>query len=283
MNSQSMVGKCALVTGANSGIGWVTAKRLSQLGAKVVLACRSKEKAEKAMALIVKENPQAQLSFLHLDLADLKQVRLAAETFMKTETRLDLLINNAGLFGARGSTADGFEMHFGTNHLGPYLLTRLLEPILKQSKPARVVIVSSDGHYSARKISFDSFVGSTRSRWSFPEYATSKLCNILFAKALAKRMDGTGVTVYSLHPGIIASEIWRRFPQPIKWLVTLPMISNEEGAKTSVYCATEPSLVHDNGLYYDKCRPKKPSKLARDEGLSEKLWNQSAQWTGFSN
>lgn len=282
MNSdRSLVGKCALVTGANSGIGYVTARQLAGMGAKVILACRSKEKAETAIQKIRAEHPNAQLQFLALDLASFQQIRKAAEEVLTNEKRLDILINNAGLFGSRGTTQDGFEMHFGTNHLGPYLFTRLLLPLLKNSAPSRVIVVSSHGHYSARTLDFSSFVGKTRTRWSFPEYATSKLCNILFVKALATRLEGTGVTVYSLHPGIIASEIWRSFPQPIKWLVTLPMISNEEGAITTLHCATHPQLASENGLYYDKCKPRRPSRLASDKELAEKLWLQSAEWTGL--
>jgi NAD(P)-dependent dehydrogenase (short-subunit alcohol dehydrogenase family) len=275
----SLKGTCALVTGANSGIGLVTAKKLAEKGAKVILACRSKEKADRAIDSIRQEYPLADVQFLELDLADLKKVRTAAETLLTSQTQIDILINNAGLFGLRGTTQDGFEMHFGTNHLGPYLFTRLLLPLLKKSAPSRIVIVSSHGHYSARELDFDSFVGKTRSRWSFPEYATSKLCNVLFAKGLAARLEGTGVSVYSLHPGIIASDIWRSFPQPIKWLVTLPMISNEEGAITTLHCATHPDLASETGLYYDKCAHRRPSKLACDEKLQEKLWHKSAEWT----
>lgn len=278
-NKQIMADKTVLVTGANSGIGFVTARKLADMGARVILACRSKEKAEHAITEILKTNPEAKLQFLQLDLADQNQIRKAVDNLMKVEKRLDVLINNAGLFGLRGVTEDGFELHFGTNHLGPYLLTRLLLPLLKQSTPSRIVNVSSHGHYSALSLNFDSFLGPTRSRWSFPEYATSKLCNVLFTKYLATHLEGTGVNVYSLHPGIIASEIWRNFPQPIKWLVTLPMISNEQGAVTTLHCATHPDLASESGLYYDKCKPKTPSKLARDFALAEKLWNKSAEWT----
>jgi len=282
MNSTTQLeNKTILVTGANSGIGFVTAKNLAAKGAKVILACRSEEKAEAAISAIKSDLPKAKLEFLALDLANLKLTRQAAEKVLKTQERLDVLINNAGLFGTRGTTVDGFEMHFGTNHLGPYLFTRLLTPLLKKTAPARIVVVSSHGHYSARKMNFDHFQGFTRSRWSFPEYATSKLCNVLFAKSLAKNLEGTGISVYSLHPGIIASEIWRNFPQPIKWIVTRPMISNEEGALTTLYCATEPSLGSETGLYYDKCKPRTPSSLARDSELAEKLWLKSAEWTGF--
>jgi retinol dehydrogenase-12 len=277
----SLKGKCALVTGANSGIGLVTAKKLAEKGAKVILACRSKEKADKAIGSIRREHPLADVQFLELDLADLKKVRTAAETLLTSQIQIDILINNAGLFGLRGTTQDGFEMHFGTNHLGPYLFTRLLLPLLKKSAPSRIVIVSSHGHYSARGLDFDSFVGETQSRWSFPEYATSKLCNVLFAKGLAARLEGTGVSVYSLHPGIIASDIWRSFPQPIKWLVTLPMISNEEGAITTLHCATHPELASETGLYYDKCAHRRPSKLACDKDLADKLWLKSAEWTAL--
>lgn len=280
-NKTHMEGKTVLITGANSGIGFVTAQKLAGMGAKVILACRSQEKAEAAMSAIKTTQPEARLQFLSLDLANLKKVREAANKILESETRLDVLINNAGLFGTRGVTQDGFEMHFATNHLGPYLFTRLLIPLLKQTAPSRIIIVSSDGHYSARKMNYDHFRGFTRSRWSFPEYATSKLCNVLFSKSLAKHVESDGISVYSLHPGIIASEIWRNFPRPVRWLVTLPMISNEQGAITTLHCATEIKLANETGLYYDKCRPKTPSKLARDPELAKKLWIQSAEWTGL--
>lgn len=281
-DTRTLKDKVALVTGANSGIGLVTAKELASRGARVILACRSKEKASAAIRSIQNEVQDANLTFVQLDLANLKQIREASDHILKNEKRIDILINNAGLFGSRGTTQDGFEMHFGTNHLGPYLFTRLLIPLLKESSPARIINVSSHGHYSARSMNFDSFVGMTPSRWSFPEYATSKLCNVLFTKALAEKLQGTGITTYSLHPGIIASEIWRNFPQPIKWLVTLPMISNEEGAVTTIYCATSPEIASETGLYYDKCKPKTPSKMARDKSLADKLWIQSAEWVGLS-
>jgi retinol dehydrogenase 12 len=269
------------VTGANAGIGFVTAKELARLGARVILACRSEVKATQAISKIQTEIRGAQLHFLSLDLANLNSIRRAAKELLDTEPRLDVLVNNAGLFGLRGTTHDGFEMHFGTNHLGPYLLTRLLLPLVKNSKDARVVIVSSHGHYSARSIDFESFRGFTRSRWSFPEYATSKLCNLLFTQALSRRLEGTGIFVCALHPGVIASDIWRNFPKPIRWLVTLPMISNEEGALTTLFCATHPGLSEQSGFYYDRCKPRQPSRLALDKELSELLWKRSAEWTGL--
>jgi NAD(P)-dependent dehydrogenase (short-subunit alcohol dehydrogenase family) len=274
-------GKVALVTGANTGIGQVTALELARAGAKVWLACRSQAKAEAAMAQIRSEVPDARLAFLALDLGNLAAVRQAAAAFVQSGDPLHLLVNNAGLAGQRGATSDGFEIHFGTNHLGPYLLTRLLLPVLRASAPARIVCVASRAHYQPRSLDLDAQQQPTRSWAGVSEYGVSKLCNVLFAKELSDRLAGSGVTVYSLHPGVVASDIWRRVPQPLRWLALQFMISNHEGARTSLYCATSPAVADESGLYYDLCKPRKPSKLARDAALAQALWQRSAAWCGL--
>lgn len=274
-------GRTALVTGANSGIGWVTALELARAGARVWLACRSRDKAEAAMQAIRAQVPDANLAFLELNLGDLASVRQAAATFLATGEPLHLLVNNAGLAGQRGVTKDGFELHFGTNHLGPYLLTRLLAERVQQSAPARIVCVSSRAHYQAKQLDLSLVQQSTPTVMGLAEYAVSKLCNVLFAEALARRLTGKGVTVYALHPGVVASEIWRSIPQPFRWIALQFMITNEEGARTTLHCATAPELASETGLYYDKCKPRKASRLGRDEQLAEQLWQQSAAWAGL--
>lgn len=277
----SLQGKTALVTGANTGIGLVTARELGRAGAKVWVACRSREKGEAAIAEMKKQVPDGQFAFLALDLGNLASVRAAAETFLATGEPLHILVNNAGLAGSRGTTSDGFEIQFGTNHLGPYLFTRLLLDKVIASAPARIVNVASKGHYRSKGVPFAHLQAATRTAAGFDEYCDSKLCNVLFTKALAKRLQGKGVTAYSLHPGVVASDIWRRIPQPFRWIALQFMITVDEGALTTLHCATSPDVANETGLYYDKQREKKPSKLARDEALEQELWEKSAAWVGL--
>jgi retinol dehydrogenase-12 len=273
----NLQGKTALVTGANSGIGRATALELARLGARVVLACRSKEKTVPVVDAIGRESA----GFLHLDLADLASVRAAAEAFLARGEPLTLLVNNAGLAGAHGQTRDGFELCFGTNHVGPYLLTRLLLPALERADEARVVTVASYGHRLAPGIDWQAIREPTRSTTAFPEYCVSKLANVLFATELARRGPKT-LRSYSLHPGAVASDVWREVPWGVRHLLKLFMISNEEGAKTTLYCATSEAVVDQNGHYYEKCRDKRPSALALDESLARELWERSAEWVGIA-
>jgi NAD(P)-dependent dehydrogenase (short-subunit alcohol dehydrogenase family) len=217
--------------------------------------------------------------YLPLDLGDLASVRACAERFLATGSPLHVLINNAGLAGRRGLTKDGFELAFGTNHLGPFLLTELLLDRLKQSAPSRIVNVSSRGHYRAGRIDFAALTRLTATRSGLREYNVSKLCNVLHAKELARRLEGTRVTTYSLHPGVIASDVWREVPWPFRSLMKSFMRSNDEGAATSIWCATAAEVAEHTGRYYDDCREKQPSALARNEALAEELWQRSTDWT----
>jgi retinol dehydrogenase 12 len=238
-----------LITGANTGIGRETAKGLAARGASVFLACRSQEKAVRTLAEIHNATGSDKLQILTVDLGDLDSVRAAAEAFLATGEPLHGLINNAGLAGQRGLTASGFELAFGTNHVGPFLFTSLLLHRIRESAPARIVNVASEAHYDAKGIDFEAVRRPTRSRTGFPEYGVSKLANVLHAQELARRLDGSGVTTYALHPGVVASDVWRRVPWPIRPLIKLRMRSPEQGAQTSLYCATEPELEAQSGLY----------------------------------
>lgn len=271
-------GRTVLVTGANTGIGRVTAIELARRGARVHLACRSEEKARPVVEEIRAIAGPAAAEILPLDLASLESVRTAAARFLDRGEPLHVLVCNAGVGGQRGATREGFEIHFGVNHLGHFLFVDRLLPRLRESAPARVVVVSSRAHYRARRIDFDALRRPTKSLTGFPEYAVSKLCNVLFARALARRLEGSGVTTYALHPGVIASDIWRRVPSPFRSLLTAFMTPVEEGARTTVWCATAPELATATGRYYDDCREKRPSALARDDALAERLWERSAQW-----
>lgn len=265
-----------LVTGANTGIGRVTAQELAKRGAHVWLGCRSAEKAQPVLDAIRAAGGTAEL--LLLDLADLGSVRAAARTFLERNQRLDVLINNAGLAGARGVTRQGFELAFGTNHLGHFLLTNLLLPLLRESAPARIVNVASSGHYRAPGIDWDAQCKPTASISGFPEYCVSKLCNVLFTKQLAQGRAGAGVHSYALHPGQVASDVWRQVPWGIRHILKLSMLTNEQGARTQLYCATSAEVADHDGRYYDDCHERRPSALAEDGELALLLWNKSAEW-----
>lgn len=282
MKDQSLAGKVAIVTGANTGIGRVTARELALRGAHVFLACRSEEKTRPVLEEIrAASGGRAMAEFLPLELGDLASVRACAEAFLARGLPLHLLINNAGLAGQRGMTPSGFELAFGVCHVGHFLLTQLLLERLKASAPARVVVVASTAHRQAKKgMDFDAVRKTTATMTGFPEYAVAKLANILFAQALGRRLEGTGVTTYSLHPGVVASDVWRSVPWPLDRLLKLFMISTDEGAATTLYCATDASLAAHTGRYYEDCREKRPTRLAQDAALAERLWTETEAWLG---
>jgi retinol dehydrogenase 12 len=271
-------GRTFLITGANTGIGYATAADLANRGGRVYLACRSEQKGQAAVAQIVAATGNEAVTFLPLDLGDLASVRRCAAQFLGRGEPLHVLINNGGVGGARGITADGFELAFGVNHLGHFALTAALLDCLAASAPARVVTVSSDSHYQAKGIDFEAVRRRTASVTGLPEYAVSKLSNVLFTQELARRLDGRGVTAYSLHPGVVASDIWRRVPWPVRPLLKLRMITPEQGARTSLYCATAPEVAQVSGRFYVKCAEQAASGVATPE-LAGVLWERSEAWT----
>jgi NAD(P)-dependent dehydrogenase (short-subunit alcohol dehydrogenase family) len=214
-----LAGKTYVITGANSGIGKVTAKELAKRGAHVILACRSADKTQPVIDEIKRDTGNDKIEFVAIDLSDLASVRACAEQLLARGIPIHGLINNAGLAGSRGTTKDGFELTFGANHLGHYLLTRLLLDRIKQSGPARIVNVASDSHYRAKGIDWEAVRGKTKSVTGYPEYEVSKLANVLFTKELARRLEGTNVTTYALHPGVVATNVWRRVPSPVAWVM----------------------------------------------------------------
>jgi len=280
--NKELENKTFIVTGANTGIGKITARELARSGAHVILACRSADKTQPVIDEIKRETGNDSVEFVELDLADLTSVRRCAEQLLARNIPIHGLINNAGLAGKRGTTKDGFELTFGTNHLGHYLFTRLLLERIKQSGPARIVNVASASHYQARGIDWKALREKTRSRTGLPEYSVSKLSNVLFTKELARRLEGTNVTTYALHPGVVATDVWRRVPTAVRWVMKRFMVTPEEGARTSLRCATAPELASESGRYYDKDgRERKPARLADDTELAKTLWNKSAEWTGL--
>ncbi|HEY3906236.1 MAG TPA: SDR family oxidoreductase [Streptosporangiaceae bacterium] len=277
-----LAGRTFLVTGGNAGVGYATAIDLARRGGRVHIAGRSKSKGEAAVASIKAETGSDQVFLVLLDLANLDSVRAGAQAVLALGEPLHVLINNAGVGGQRGLTSDGFEIHFGVNHLGHFLLTQELLPLITESGPgARIVVVASDSHYQATGIDFSQLRSRTKSVTGLREYSVSKLANVLFSAELARRLAGTGVNTYCVHPGVVASEIWRRVPWPLRPLIKSRMLTITEGAQTSLYCATSPDVAGETGLYYEKSAVREPSKVAQPE-LAEELWAYSEKWISAS-
>jgi retinol dehydrogenase-12 len=278
--AQDLAGKVFIVTGANTGIGKITAGDLASRGGHVILACRSEAKTTPVVDEIKRTTKNDKVEFMALDLADQNSVRSFAEAFLARKLPLHGLINNAGLV-TRGTTKEGFELIFGVNHLGHYLLTRLLLDHLKQTKGARVVNVSSRAHYRAKAIDWGALQKTTKTVSGFHEYTVSKLANVLFTQELAKRLEGSGVTTYAVHPGGVATDVWRRIPQPFRWLMNRFLISPEEGAKSTLRAATDPALATETGRYYTQDGSERRASRIATEDLARTLWSKSAEWTGL--
>jgi dehydrogenase/reductase SDR family protein 13 len=273
---QDLKGKTFLVTGANSGIGRVTAEELAARGGAVVLASRSPERTLPVLQGIRSKHPGADVEFLQVDLGSLRSVQEAAGRFLASGRPLDVLVNNAGIAAAPGATVDGFEVTFGTNHLGPFLLTSLLLPKLQKAPRARIVNVASRAHERIKRIDWGMLERPTRGTGErLQMYGVSKLMNVLHAAELARRLAGTGVTTYSLHPGVVATNVWREAPRLLQPVMKLFMVSEEEGARTTLRCATAPELEGVSGRYYDAGREKPPNAAARDEALARELYARS--------
>jgi NAD(P)-dependent dehydrogenase (short-subunit alcohol dehydrogenase family) len=286
-------GRTAIVTGANSGLGLVTARELARHGARVVLACRNTQKGEAAQRDCQAAAPGAQLELEELDLASLDSVREFAERFRTAHDGLDLLINNAGVMASpRRSTADGFELQFGTNHLGHFALTGLLIGEMEGREDARVVTLSSGAHRIGR-IAFDNLGGDRRYfRWR--AYGQSKLANLMFALELDRRLRAADSTVKSLaaHPGYAATNL--QFAGPPGLDAAVMRVSNkviaqseEMGALPTLYAATEPGLeggtfCGPDGFLEQRGHPKPvaPSGAARDQDVARRLWEVSEEMTG---
>jgi dehydrogenase/reductase SDR family protein 13 len=272
-DTSRLSGRSFLVTGANSGIGRALAEALAADGGRVILAGRSEERMRPGLEQIRHGAPGASVEFLRLDVAELASVRLAAAAVLADGRPLDVLVNNAGVAGTNALSRDGFDLTYATNHIGPFLLTTLIRPVLVQAAQGRIVNVSSAAHLNAPPIDWSLLERRTVPRRSgFQDYAVTKLMNVLHAKELARRMTGTRVTTCSLHPGAVRSNIWRALPPPLQWVLKLFMLSNEAGAMTPLYCATAPELATESGRYYDKGREAPCNPLADDPSLAAELW-----------
>jgi retinol dehydrogenase 12 len=274
--------KNIMITGANSGIGRVNAIEFAKLGANLYLAGRSSERHAALLQELQTINPSGHFTFIPLDLGDLDSVRTCAKTFLEMQIPLHMLINNAGIYGLKGSTKQGFEMHFGVNYLGPFLLTNLLLDQLKASAPARIINVASRAHYRVKAWDWDALQMPTKGFITMQQYSVSKLANILFTNALVAVLKGSDVLTFSLHPGVVRTGIWRNLPGPLQSIKFLPgLITPEEGAKTTMLCALE-ALPTDQGKYFSQTQLRSTSALAQDTKLSQELWNKSLKWVGLA-
>ncbi|XP_036374681.1 retinol dehydrogenase 12-like [Megalops cyprinoides] len=277
-------GKTVLITGSNTGIGKETARDLAKRGARIIMACRDLGKAEAAQKELIEDSGNQNIVVKKLDLSDTKLIREFAEVINKEEKQVNILINNAGVMMCPFSkTADGFEMQFGVNHLGHFLLTYLLLDLIRRSAPARILNVSSMAH-TWGTINLDD-INSEKRYNDRRAYGQSKLANILFSRSLAKRLEGTGVTVYALHPGIVQTELGRHLNTPLKVAYTIvkPFLKTPvQGAQTSIYCAVEPALENESGHYYSECAQATCSRTATDDEMAQKLWELSCQMLGIT-
>ncbi len=277
--AQDLSGQVALVTGANTGIGRITARELARRGADVFLATRSLARTEPVLGEIAQLSGRpGAAQWIELDLADLASVRACAERFLASGRPLHLLVNNAGLGGQRGLTRDGLEMAFGVNHMGHFLLTQLLRERLLASAPARVVTVASRAHQWAPGLDWDALRQPTRSLTGIREYMVSKLANVLFSAELGRQLAGSGVSSYAVHPGVVDTEIWRQVPRLLRPLIKLRGLRDpEQGAQTTLYCALQ-APAQETGRYYADSALKTPSRLAQDPRLAAELWRFSKQF-----
>jgi NAD(P)-dependent dehydrogenase (short-subunit alcohol dehydrogenase family) len=277
-----MAGKVVVITGGNTGIGKEAAVGLASLGARVIITSRNEERGRSARQEIAERSGNDSVDVMPLDLASFRSIRSFAADALDRFDHLDVLVNNAGLIlHRRAETQEGFEETFGVNHLGHFLLTDLLLERLRASAPARVVVVSSDAHKGARQgLDFDDLQAEHKYRWA-KAYSKSKLANIYFARELARRLDGTGVTVNALHPGFVRSEFGRGgdlggiYGWGIKYLASPFAISPEKGARTTIYLASSPDVEGVSGGYFYKSKPSKPSAVAQDDDAASRLWDAS--------
>jgi NAD(P)-dependent dehydrogenase (short-subunit alcohol dehydrogenase family) len=273
-----MSGKVVAITGANAGIGRATAEAFARMGATVLACGRNETRLEATAAAIRTSTGSDRVQTFVADLSSMAEVRVLAATIAEHTDRLDVLINNAGIgVDRRIETVDGFELIFAVNYLAVFVLTTELLPLLKASAPSRVVTVSSALHTAVKNFDLDDLQSRKAFNWN-AVYHRAKLASILFSNELARRLEGTGVTSNSLHPGVVATEFGDTGAlngfnalmfRVMKWFLKGP----EAGARTSIYLASAPELEEVSGRYFDSCKEKTPSKLSQDERLAKMLWD----------
>jgi len=272
--------KTAVVTGANSGIGKITALELARRNYRVVMVCRNQEKAEAAKREITEETGNENIQIEICDLSLMSNIRNSARHIREIYPSIDLLVNNAGILpqSERHTTSEGFEMTFAVNHLAYFLLTREVLPALKSAEFSRIVNVASEAHKSG---TFDPDNLQLESGYSTVKaYGNSKLFNIMFTRQLHEELNGTNISTYSLHPGVVNTNFAAESDSFFAKLFDLGrffMLSPERGASTSVYLCTEPGIEHLSGRYFIKSKPAKPSGIARDDEACKKLWDMSQE------
>ncbi|HTD41034.1 MAG TPA: SDR family oxidoreductase, partial [Mucilaginibacter sp.] len=263
-----------VITGSTSGIGKVTALELAKKGHSIYMLVRNTEKGEQVKEEIISQTGNKNIYVVKCDTADLQSVRDAATELNSKLFVINILINNAGsAFQEKEFSKDGFEMTFAVNHLGHFLLTESLIPLLQKGQ-ARIINVSSQAHRSA-KTNFDDLKWEHTPYKAFKAYGISKLYNIYFTKSLAEKYGQTGITSYALHPGVVKTSIWegaKGFLKLLVWLLKPLMITPEKGAETTIYLASQPGLEQKSGLYFEKCKVAKPSPEAENTAARKRLW-----------
>jgi NAD(P)-dependent dehydrogenase (short-subunit alcohol dehydrogenase family) len=279
-----MSGKVCMITGANSGIGKATAMGLAKMGATVVMACRNQERGESAMEEIKKMSGNDSIRLFIGDLSSLESVRALARNFVTSYNKLHVIVNDAGVFRIRRSTTnDGLETTFQVNYLSHFLLTNLLLPLLTESAPSRIINISSDAHYGGH-IEFNDLQGE-RNYSGARAYAQSKLAQVLFTHELSRRIEGERVTANALHPGVVATNIWKSAAGPLGFVTFVPklfMITPEQGAETPIYLASSPDVEGVSGRFFYRKKERKSSVESYDKLVAGRLWEVSRSLSGFS-
>ncbi|HVS78502.1 MAG TPA: SDR family NAD(P)-dependent oxidoreductase [Steroidobacteraceae bacterium] len=271
-----MQGKTVLITGATSGIGAVAARRLAERGARIVFVARDRSRAQETLRALRAANPAQTHAAFHADLSRLREMKRVAAEIAAAEPKIDVLMNNAGLIASRNQkTEDGLELMFATNHMSYFVLTLLLLERLRAAPAARIVSTASEAHRRA-KLDFGRLPGQKGATG----YGTTKLCNILFTRELARRLAGTGITANCLHPGFVATRFGDNAGGAMRTGIAIAKrlfaLTPEEGAKTMVYLASSPEVAGRSGGYYDRCAPAEPSPEAQSDEAAGRLWRLSA-------
>lgn len=281
----TLQGKTILVTGSSRGIGYQTAAGLASLGAHVIIVSHNTQRIRKAHERLIAQFGEHAARAYVADLSHQADIHRFADEILRDYDHLDVLVNNVGgWFSKYQESADGIEMTFALNHLSFFLLTGRLLDLLHNGTPARIVNVSSDAHRAAKRIRFDD-VQFNQGYRVFSAYAHSKLANVMFTYELARRLQGTAVSVNALHPGFVKSELYRHFGMVtpfVNFLAGLFGKSEEEGAQTPIYLASAPEVDGISGQYYAEKEPVKSSPISYDTSQASRLWGISEEMTGFS-